>query len=70
MVQLEGGPPPPSVLYQGPSFPPRTCNALPSQDQAQILALKPQMDGLDNRLLEWLERGLNWILVVLSAGCS
>lgn len=52
-VQLDGGPSPPPVLYQGPVFPPQAHSNLPSQDQVSVLGLSQQRDALENRLVEW-----------------
>jgi len=52
-VQLDGGPAPPLVLYQGPVFPPQTRSAPQDQDQASLLDLKLQGDVLENRVVEW-----------------
>ncbi|KAM6917144.1 protein TALPID3 isoform 2-T2 [Lycodopsis pacificus] len=57
-VQLDGGPSPPPVLYQGPVFPPQTRSALPPQDQGSVLDLNLQRDILENRLVEWVEQQL------------
>lgn len=60
-VELDGGPSPSPVLYQGPVFPPQTRSALPAQEQATVLGLDPQRDALENRLVEWwVWTGLNW----------
>ncbi|XP_073340428.1 protein TALPID3 isoform X3 [Pagrus major] len=55
VVELDGGPSPPPVLYQGPVFPPL---APPAQDQASDLGLNQQRDILENRLVEWVEQQL------------
>lgn len=52
-VELDGGPSPPPVLYQGPVFPPQAPSALPHRDQASALGLNLQRDALENRLVEW-----------------
>lgn len=52
-VELDGGPSPPPVLYQGPVFPPQAPSALPAQDQASVLGLNLKRDTLENRLVEW-----------------
>lgn len=57
-VELDGGPSPPSVLYQGPVFPPQAPPALPSQDPASIQEFNLQRDPLENRLVEWVEQQL------------
>lgn len=57
-VELDGGPSPPPVLYQGPVFPPQALPALPSQDQAPIQDHNQQGDLLENRLIEWVEQQL------------
>ncbi|XP_068593312.1 protein TALPID3 isoform X3 [Cebidichthys violaceus] len=57
-VQLDGGPSPPPVPYQGPVFPPQTRSALPPQDQGFVLNLDLQRDVLENRLVEWVEQQL------------
>ncbi|KAM7376584.1 hypothetical protein PAMP_006308 [Pampus punctatissimus] len=57
-VELDGGPSPPPVLYQGPVFPPQACSALPAQEQASMLGPNPQRDALENRLVEWVEQQL------------
>ncbi|XP_074547454.1 protein TALPID3 isoform X2 [Halichoeres trimaculatus] len=57
-VELDGGPSPPPVLYQGPVFPPQALPAIPSQDQAPIQGLNLQRDPLENRLVEWVEQQL------------
>lgn len=53
VVELDGGPSPPPVLYQGPVFPPQAPPALPAQDQASDLGLNQQRNILENRLVEW-----------------
>ncbi|XP_049917868.1 protein TALPID3 isoform X6 [Epinephelus moara] len=57
-LELDGGPSPPPVLYQGPVFPPQAPSALPAQDQGSIPGLNPQTDALENRLVEWVEQQL------------
>ncbi|XP_039993381.1 protein TALPID3 [Xiphias gladius] len=57
-VELDGGPSPPPVLYQGPVFPPQARSTLPGQDQASILDTNQQRDALENRLVEWVEQQL------------
>ncbi|XP_067469523.1 protein TALPID3 isoform X4 [Thunnus thynnus] len=57
-VELDGGPSPPPVLYQGPVFPPQARSALPAQEQASVLGSGPQRDALENRLVEWVEQQL------------
>ncbi|XP_031735247.1 protein TALPID3 isoform X2 [Anarrhichthys ocellatus] len=57
-VQLDGGPSPPPVLYQGPVFPPQTRSSLPPQDQGSVLDLNLQRVVLENRLVEWVEQQL------------
>ncbi|XP_033498518.2 protein TALPID3 isoform X2 [Epinephelus lanceolatus] len=57
-LELDGGPSPPPVLYQGPVFPPQAPPALPAQDQGSIPGLNPQTDALENRLVEWVEQQL------------
>ncbi|XP_028251901.1 protein TALPID3-like [Parambassis ranga] len=54
-VELDGGPSPPPVLYQGPLFPPQAPCALPAQDP--VLRLN-QRSVLENRLVEWVEQQL------------
>ncbi|KAM8737768.1 protein TALPID3 isoform 3-T3 [Acanthopagrus schlegelii] len=58
VVELDGGPSPPPVLYQGPVFPPQAPPALPARDQAFNLGLNQQRDILENRLVEWVEQQL------------
>ncbi|GLD68913.1 protein TALPID3-like isoform X1 [Lates japonicus] len=57
-VELDGGPSPPPVLYQGPVFPPQACSALPAQSQTSVLDADQQKDALENRLVEWVEQQL------------
>uniref|UniRef100_UPI0037E9B0AC protein TALPID3 n=1 Tax=Semicossyphus pulcher TaxID=241346 RepID=UPI0037E9B0AC len=57
-VELDGGPSPPPVLYQGPVFPPQARSALPAQDQTSVLGLDLQRDVLETRLVEWVEQQL------------
>ncbi|XP_070697779.1 protein TALPID3 [Pempheris klunzingeri] len=57
-VELDGGPSPLPVLYQGPVFPPQARPALPAQNQAPILGPNLQRDALENRLVEWVEQQL------------
>ncbi|XP_039905727.1 protein TALPID3 isoform X2 [Simochromis diagramma] len=57
-VELDGGPSPPPVLYQGPIFPPQAPSALPAQDQVPILGTALQRDVLETRLVEWVEQQL------------
>lgn len=52
-VELDGGPSPPPVLYQGPVFPPQAPSGLPAQDQASPLGLSLQRDALEERLVDW-----------------
>lgn len=52
-VQLDGGPSPPPVLYQGPVFPPQTRSVLHTTDQVSVRDLDLQRDVLENRLVEW-----------------
>lgn len=52
-VELDGGPSPPPVLYQGPVFPPQAPSALPERVQASALGLNLHTDVLENRLVEW-----------------
>lgn len=52
-IELDGGPSPPPVLYQGPLFPPQAPSALPAQDTGPIQGLDQQRDALENRLVEW-----------------
>lgn len=52
-VQLDGGPSPPPVQYEGPAFPPEASCGLPTQDQAPILGPSQQRDPLEDRLVEW-----------------
>ncbi|XP_076605677.1 protein TALPID3 isoform X2 [Chaetodon auriga] len=58
VVELDGGPSPPPVLYQGPVFPPQASAASPDQDQASVLDINLQRDVLENRLVEWVEQQL------------
>ncbi|XP_070834707.1 protein TALPID3 [Chaetodon trifascialis] len=58
VVELDGGPSAPPVLYQGPVFPPQACSASPDQDQASLLDINLQRDVLENRLVEWVEQQL------------
>ncbi|XP_018530313.2 protein TALPID3 isoform X3 [Lates calcarifer] len=57
-VELDGGPSPPPVLYQGPVFPPQGRSALPAQSQTSVLDADQQRDALENRLVEWVEQQL------------
>ncbi|CAI5695034.1 unnamed protein product [Oreochromis niloticus] len=57
-VELDGGPSPPPVLYQGPVFPPQVPSALPAQDQVPALGTALQRDALESRLVEWVEQQL------------
>ncbi|XP_044022437.1 protein TALPID3 isoform X2 [Siniperca chuatsi] len=57
-VELDGGPSPPPVLYQGPVFPPQARSALPAQDRVSVPGLNLQRDALENRLVEWVEQQL------------
>ncbi|XP_041810325.1 protein TALPID3 isoform X2 [Chelmon rostratus] len=57
-VELDGGPSPPPVLYQGPVFPPQAPSALPERVQASALGLNLHTDVLENRLVEWVEQQL------------
>ncbi|XP_077945269.1 protein TALPID3 isoform X11 [Gasterosteus aculeatus] len=57
-VQLDGGPSPPPVLYQGPVFPPQTRSVLHTTDQVSVRDLDLQRDVLENRLVEWVEQQL------------
>lgn len=52
-VELDGGPSPPPVLYQGPIFSPQAPSALPAQDQVPVLGTALQRDVLETRLVEW-----------------
>ncbi|XP_051253889.1 protein TALPID3 isoform X1 [Dicentrarchus labrax] len=58
VLEVDGGPSPPPVLYQGPVFPPQALPALPAQDQASIIGLNLQRDALETRLVEWVEQQL------------
>ncbi|XP_074484717.1 protein TALPID3-like isoform X2 [Sebastes fasciatus] len=58
VLELDGGPSPPPVLYQGPVFPPQARSALPVQDQASVLGLNLHRDALEDRLVEWVEQQL------------
>ncbi|CAJ1074934.1 protein TALPID3 isoform X6 [Xyrichtys novacula] len=57
-VELDGGPSPPPVLYQGPVFPPQVPPTLPLQDQAPLHQPDLQRDLLETRLVEWVEQQL------------
>ncbi|XP_035767860.1 protein TALPID3 isoform X4 [Neolamprologus brichardi] len=57
-VELDGGPSPPPVLYQGPIFPPQAPSAPPAQDQVPVLGTALQRDVLETRLVEWVEQQL------------
>ncbi|XP_063353181.1 protein TALPID3 isoform X3 [Pelmatolapia mariae] len=57
-VELDGGPSPPPVLYQGPVFPPQAPSDLPAQDQVPVLGTALQRDVLESRLVEWVEQQL------------
>lgn len=52
-MQLDGGPSPPPVQYEGPAFPPEASCGLPAQDQAPVLGPSQQRDPLEERLVEW-----------------
>lgn len=52
-VELDGGPSPPPVLYQGPIFPPQAPSALPAQGLGPVQGFDQQRDALENRLVEW-----------------
>lgn len=58
-VELDGGPSPPPVLYQGPHFPPQAPCVPPAQDQGPILVFGQHRDALEDRLVEWWETSLN-----------
>ncbi|KAG8013025.1 Protein TALPID3 [Nibea albiflora] len=58
VVQLDGGPSPPPVLYQGPVFPPQARSALHAQDEASVLGLNLQRNALETRMVEWVEQQL------------
>ncbi|XP_069391310.1 protein TALPID3 isoform X2 [Paralichthys olivaceus] len=57
-VELEGGPSPAPLMYQGPAFPPEACSALPAQGQASTLDTDQHGDALEERLVEWVEQQL------------
>ncbi|XP_062413357.1 protein TALPID3 isoform X2 [Pungitius pungitius] len=57
-VQLDGGPSPPLVLYQGPVFPPQIRSVLHTTDQVSVQDLDLQRDVLENRLVEWVQQQL------------
>uniref|UniRef100_A0AAQ6IIY5 Protein TALPID3 n=1 Tax=Anabas testudineus TaxID=64144 RepID=A0AAQ6IIY5_ANATE len=57
-VELDGGPSPPPVLYQGPHFPPQAPCVPPAQDQGPILVFGQHRDALEDRLVEWVEQQL------------
>ncbi|KAK5858073.1 hypothetical protein PBY51_011267 [Eleginops maclovinus] len=57
-MQLDGGVSPPPVQYQGPVFPPQPRSSLPPHEEASLLGLQLQRDGLEQRLLEWVEQQL------------
>lgn len=52
-MQLDGGPSPPPVQYEGPAFPPEASCGLPAQDHAPVLGPSQQKDPLEERLVEW-----------------
>ncbi|CAK6984230.1 protein TALPID3%2C partial [Scomber scombrus] len=57
-LELDGGPSPPPVLYQGPVFPPQAPSALPAQDQISVPGHDLQRDALEDRMVEWVEQQL------------
>nr|XP_046268461.1 protein TALPID3 isoform X2 [Scatophagus argus] len=58
VVELDGGPSPPLVLYQGPVFPPQAPSVLPAQDHTSFEGLNQRRDALESRLVEWVEQQL------------
>ncbi|XP_040916683.1 protein TALPID3 isoform X2 [Toxotes jaculatrix] len=57
-VEVDGGPSPPPVLYQGPAFPPQARSALPAQGPASIQDPVQQRETLENQLIQWVEQQL------------
>lgn len=58
VVQLDGGPAPPPVQYQGPLFPPQAPPPLSSPDQVSLLGSDLNSDTLENHLVDWVEQQL------------